>query len=182
MTVTDPAGNTTELPLTFPPVAKGDQNLSSFRYTPATVTLGDLAPTLTAPGTPGTVSYSAEPEAVCTVDASGELTLVGLGECEVTATAEETDNYLGAMVTRTVTVQSPPLDLNVASIAGDDTVNIVEKRDGFTISGDTGSEGGVMVSVTIGSQSLPRTTTSDGSGAWSVDVSGETRPTSPVRT
>ena len=171
VTVIDTAGNPAEVLLPFPAVDKGEQSLEGFQYTPATVTLSGSVPILTAPtGTPGTVSYSATPEAVCTVDAnSGELTLVGLGQCEVTATAEETANYLVAMLTRTVTVQSPPLELNVGLIAGDDTVNIAEKRDGFAISGDTGSEGGVEVSVTIGSQSA-LTATSDAGGAWSVNV------------
>ena len=59
--------------------------------------------------------------------------------------------------------------LNLDAIAGDDTVNIAEQAAGFAISGDTGSEAGVSVSVTIGSQS-PLTATSAAGGAWSVDV------------
>ena len=144
VTVTDTAGNSDTVSITFPPVDRGIQSLSRFQYTPDTVTLSD-PPTLTAPtGTPGAVSYSAMPETVCMVDAmSGALTLVGLGECEVTATAAETDDYLGAMLTRTVIVQLPPLELNVDDdIAGDDTVNIAEKEAGFAITGDTGSEAG----------------------------------------
>ena len=61
------------------------------------------------------------------------------------------------------------LALNLDTIATDDTVNIAEKADGFTISGDTGSEGGVSVSVTVGSQS-PLAATSAANGTWSVDV------------
>ena len=92
----------------------------------------------------------------------------------MTATAEVTENYNESPpVTTTVTVQLAPLVLNIRDIAGDDTVNIAEKAAGFMISGDTGSEGGVEVSVTIGSQSSPLTTTSDGGGAWSVRVPTE---------
>ena len=61
------------------------------------------------------------------------------------------------------------LALNLDAIAGDDTVNIAEKGRRFTISGDTGSEAGVSVSVTIGTES-PLTATSDAGGAWSVAV------------
>ena len=101
---------------------------------------------------------------------SGALTLVGPGTCTVTATAAGTDNYNEVAVTATVTAEAADtLVLNLDDIAGDDTVNIAEKRDGFVISGDTGSEVGVTVSVTIGSQS-PLTTTSAAGGAWSVSV------------
>ena len=41
------------------------------------------------------------------------------------------------------------LVLNVDAIAGDNRVNIAEKAAGFSISGDTGSEGGVSVTVTV---------------------------------
>ena len=61
------------------------------------------------------------------------------------------------------------LALSVGAIATDNTVNIAEKTAGFAISGATGSEGGVAVSVTIGSQS-PLIATSDSNGAWSVTV------------
>ena len=58
--------------------------------------------------------------------------------------------------------------LNVGPIAGDDIVNIAEKATGFAISGDTGTEAGVSVTVTVGGTDL--TTTSDANGAWVVSV------------
>ena len=61
------------------------------------------------------------------------------------------------------------LALNLDTIATDNTVNIAEKAAGFAIGGDTGSEAGVTVSVTIGTES-PLTATSAAGGAWSVDV------------
>ena len=64
---------------------------------------------------------------------------------------------------------SGTLALTVDTIATDNTVNIAEKTAGFAISGTTGSEGGVAVSVTIGAQS-PLSDTSDNNGAWSVTV------------
>ena len=60
------------------------------------------------------------------------------------------------------------LVLTLDAIAGDDTVNIAEKAAGFAISGATGSEGGVSVTVTVGTTEL--TATSAAGGAWSVDV------------
>ena len=86
---------------------------------------------------------------MCTVDPnSGVLTLVGVGECEVTVTAADTADYNEATATYTVTVQEGTLSLNLNAIATDDTVNIAEKATGFGIGGDTGSVGGVTVTVT----------------------------------
>ena len=171
VTVTDTAGNTVDVPIAFPAVAKGDQTLTGFAYSPATVTYGDTAPAVTAPdGVQTTLSYSATPATVCTVDAStGALTLAGLGECAVTATAAGTANYNEATAAFTVTVQAAgALALTLDTIAGDDAVNIAEKAAGFAISGATGSEGGVSVTVTVGTTEL--TATSGAGGAWSVDV------------
>ena len=171
VTVTDPAGNTVDVPIAFPAVAKGDQTLTGFAYSPATVTYGDTAPTVTAPsGVQTTLSYSAAPATVCTVDAStGALTLVGAGDCNITATAAGAANYNEATAAFTVTVQAAGvLALNLDTIAGDDTVNIAEKAAGFAISGAAGSQGGVSVTVTVGGTEL--TATSTAGGAWSVDV------------
>ena len=171
VTVTDTAGNTDTVDITFPAVSKGDQTLTGFAYSPATVTYGDTAPAVTAPsGVQTTLSYSAAPSDVCTVEAStGALTLVGVGECVITATAAGAADYNEATAAFTVTVQAAgALALTLDAIAGDDTVNIAEKAAGFAISGDTGSEGGVSVTVTVGS--TPLTATSDSGGAWSVAV------------
>ena len=46
-------------------MAKGDQTLTGFAYSPATVTYGDTAPAVTAPGgVQTTLSYSATPVTV----------------------------------------------------------------------------------------------------------------------
>ena len=168
VTVTDTAGNPTTVSLAFPAVDKGDQTLTGFAYSPDTVTFGDTAPTVTAPtGAQTTLAYTATPSSVCSVDSgTGALTLAGVGSCVVTVTAESSANYNQETATFTVTVQDT-LALSVDAIATDNTVNIAEKTAGFAISGTTGSEGGVSVSVTIGSQS-PLTASSDNNGAWSV--------------
>ncbi len=171
VTVTDTAGNTATVDITFPAVAKGDQTLTGFAYSPATVTYGDTVPAVTAPGgVQTTLAYSATPATVCTVDPStGALTLVEVGACNITATAAGAANYNEATAAFTVTVQAAgALALTLDAIAGDDTVNIAEKAAGFAISGATGSQGGVSVTVTVGTTEL--TATSTAAGAWSVDA------------
>ena len=156
-------------------VAKGEQPLTGFGYSPATVNFGDAAPTLTAPtGAQGTLSYTATPAEVCTVNAtSGALTLDGAGDCVVTATAEATANYNDATLDFTVTVQAVgTLVLNLDPIAGDDTVNLAEHEAGFTITGDTGTEAGVAVTVTVavGGAELTATSSNATPATWSVTV------------
>ena len=115
---------------------------------------------MTAPrGAVGTLGYTATPSRVCTVNATtGALTIAGVGDCAVTATAAGTDHYNEATAMYTVTVNAAgTLSLNLNAIAGDGTVNIAEKTAGFSISGDTGTEAGVTVSVAIGLTTLTGT-------------------------
>ena len=110
---------------------------------------------------------------MCGVDPStGALTLVGAGVCEITATAAGSDDYNEAIATYPVTVQAAgALVLNLDAIATDDIINIAEKGTGFTISGDTGSEGGVSVTVTLGDTELTATSADDaGTATWTVSV------------
>ncbi|WP_428098668.1 putative Ig domain-containing protein [Candidatus Rariloculus sp.] len=178
VTVSDTAGNTDTVNIEFPAVAKGTQTLTGFAYSPASVQFGDDAPTLTGPsGAQTTLSYSVSADSVnvCGVAATtGVLTLNGVGACAVTVTAAGTDNYNEASVTVTVTVQSTGnLVLNVGVIASDDTINIAEKAAGFDITGDTGTEAGVDVTVQIGTGTLTDTSADDaGTATWSVSVPG----------
>ena len=171
VTVTDTAGNPTTVSLAFPAVDKGDQTLTGFAYSPDTVTFGNTAPTVTAPrGAQTTLEYSATPSTVCTVDSgTGALTLAGVGSCVVTVTAESSANYNQETATFTVTVQDT-LALSVDAIATDNTVNIAEKTAGFAISGATGSEAGVAVTVTVGSMELSATSAEADPATWSVTV------------
>ena len=111
VTVSDSANdNTATVTITFPAVAKGDQTLSGFSYSSSSATIGSSTPTVTSPSAArGTVSYSASPSSVCTVNSSsGALTLIGAGTCRITATAASTTNYNQATATFTVTVQPVP--------------------------------------------------------------------------
>ena len=174
VTVSDGAGNTATVGITLPLVAKGDQPLSGFRYSSETVTFGATAPTLTAPrGAVTTLGYTASPNTVCTVHAAtGALTIVAVGSCEITATAAGNANYNEATARFTVTVEAAgQLVLNLHVMAGDGTVNRAEKAAGFSISGDTGSEAGVSVTVAVGATTLPATSADEsGTAVWSVDV------------
>ena len=173
VTATDTAGNTATVDIAFPAVEKGDQTLTGFQYSASSVAFGSAAPTVTAPSSVlTTLSYAATPATVCTVDAgTGALRLVGPGSCAVTATAASTDDYNEATATFTVTVQSAGnLVLNVGDIAADDTINIAEKAAGFAIAGDTGSEGGVTVTVTVGATELTATSADADPATWSVSV------------
>ena len=173
VTVSDSGGNSATVSITFPAVAKGDQTLSGFSYSASSVTFGSAAPTLTAPGgAQGALSYAATPSTVCTVDAAtGALTLEGVGSCEVTVTAAATANYNEATASYTVTVQTTgSLLLNLDTIAGDDVINIAEKADGFVISGDTGTEGDVSVTVGVGGTNLTATSSTSDPAIWSVNV------------
>ena len=160
LTVTDTAGNSATVDLTFPAVAKGEQTLTGFAYRPATLTFGADPPALTAPaGAVTALTYSTATPDVCTVDAgTGVLTLVGgVGACTVTVTAPPSNDYHEGTATFTVTVRAvDTLELTLDTIAGDDTVNITEQADGFSIRGTTGTEAGVTVSVTVGTATADR--------------------------
>ena len=62
-------------------------------------------------------------------------------------------------------------------VAGDNTVNIAEKTDGFTISGATGAEAGVSVTLTLGTETFAAVTSAKVQGAtdatWSVTGAGQ---------
>ena len=174
VTVGDAAGNTATATIIFPAVDKGDQALTGFQYSPSSVTYGSATvPAVTAPtGVLTTLSYLATPADVCTVEpTSGALTLAGAGDCEIAATAAGSDDYNEATVGYTVTVQAAgALVLNLDAIATDDIINIAEKASGFTISGDTESEGGVSVTVTLGDTELTATSADADPAIWSVSV------------
>ena len=180
VTVTDEAGNIDTVDIVFLAVAKGDQRLTGFAYSASSVTFGSTAPTVTEPTgamTPLSYTLSEDSESLCSVDPNtGALTDLAVGACVVIVTAEGTANYNEASATFTVTVSSAGnLVLNVNLITTDNIINIAEHTDGFAISGDTGSEAGVAVTVTLGGTSLPAATSADvaGTATWSVPVPGD---------
>ena len=170
--LTDTAGNTTSVSLTFPAVAPGLQMLTGFAYNPDTVTLGQPAPVVTAPTgevAGSTLSYASSDTNICTVDAdTGALTLVNAGPCVITVTASETANYEEATDTFTIMVFRVPVMVSLnANIAGDNGVNIAERAAGFDITGTVDT--GATVNVTLGSRSTVRPATVTGT-TWVVAI------------
>ena len=177
VTVADRAGNAATVDIAFPAVAKGDQDLSGFGYSTATITYGAAAPVLAAPTLldSAALTYTSSTTGVCTVADDGALTILTDGACTVTASAAATSNYNAAAATFSVTVNpAGALSLSVAAVAGDNTVNISEKTAGFTISGATGTEAGVSVTVKLGTETFAAVTSAKVGGAtdatWSVPV------------
>ena len=93
--------------------------------------------------------------------------VVGDNAIVVTVTAE---NGVTQTYTVRVTRAAGALVLTLDAIAGDGTVNIAEKAAGFEIGGDTGSEGGVSVTVTLGDTELTATSADADPATWSVSV------------
>ena len=78
ITLRDGAGNPTNVEIIFPMVAMGSQTLDGFAYGAGTATVGQTAPTVTAPTgavVGSTLSYSTTSAGICTVNSStGALT------------------------------------------------------------------------------------------------------------
>ena len=177
VTVADRAGNSATVDIALPAVAKGAQDLSGFAYAPASLNYGAAAPVLAAPTLldSAALTYTSSTTGVCTVADDGALTILTDGACTVTVAAAATSNYNAAEASATVTVNpAGALSLSVAAVAGDNTVNISEKTAGFTISGATGTEAGVSVTLTLGTETFAAVTSAKVQGAtdatWSVTV------------
>ena len=175
ITLTDTNGNAGTVDLTLPAVDRGSQTLTGFIYSAATATVGQTAPTVTAPTgavAGSTLSYSTSDTAICTVDAAGALTLVDAGTCTVTVTAAQTANYNEATASFTITVNAAgavSVTLN-DPIADDNIVNIAEQRDGFAITG--AADAGATVTVTVGGMAVASTATAAADDTWTITVPG----------
>ena len=82
-----------------------------------------------------------------------------------------------ATKTYTLTVsRASAINLNINVVATDNVINIAEKRTGFSIGGDTGTDLGVSVTVSIGGIELSATSADsndsddDSTATWSVNV------------
>ena len=110
VTVTDAAGNTGTVGHRLPGGGEGHAEPERVRLQPRRGDggrCGSDAERAPPPGAVGALSYATGDAGVCTVDAAtGALTLVGVGECVITATAAGTDDYEEAAATFTVTVRA----------------------------------------------------------------------------
>ena len=91
-----------------------------------------------------------------------------------TATVTVHDSAGNTAHTRLMFPAAKPILLRVTTVAGDGTVNIAEKAEGFVVSGDTGPVAGVDVSVQVGTAKLGPVLSADddgdGTATWSVRV------------
>ncbi|MCY4488726.1 MAG: putative Ig domain-containing protein, partial [Deltaproteobacteria bacterium] len=125
---------------------------------------------------PATLTFTATDWATAqpvTVTGVDDAAVDGDQEYEIAIVVTSTDaGYNGLSVGAvTVTNADDELALTVGTVADDDVVNIAEKATGFAVSGATGSEAGVGVTVRIGSGTL--TATSDAGGAWTATVGAD---------
>ena len=147
--LTDEAGNTEDLlPITFPIVAMGSQTLTGFTYSSSTAMVGQPAPTVTPPtgAVAGSILSYTTTSAVCTVSATGALTLVAAGDCVIMVTASATTNYNEATDTFTITVSGAALP-SISIAAG--TAVTEGTAATFTLTADPAPAGDLTVTVTV---------------------------------
>ncbi|MBR3143651.1 hypothetical protein IKF12_00370 [Candidatus Saccharibacteria bacterium] len=123
-------------------VAKEEQTVTIGSVTNTTVnaTYGDTGIAYTASTTgDGTISYASGTESVATVDANGAITIVGVGDAVITATASETATYASASASYTLHVSKKTISLTGAT---------VESRD------YDGTTDAVVTNVTVSDSSL----------------------------
>ena len=183
--LTDTAGNPTDVSLTFPAVAMGSQTLAGFAYSAATATVGQPAPTVSAPTgavAGSSLRYASGDPNICTVDAgTGVLTPVAAGACVITVTASATTNYQAATATFTVTITAMAAP-TTAGVTVTPTVLTVAENDGtatYTVVLDSLPTANVVIVVasddsnvaTVAPTSLTFTT-SNGTTPQTVTVTG----------
>ena len=129
----------------------------SFAQTSVNKYLGDEPFTNLATTTgDGTISYRSNKTSVATVDANtGLVTIVGVGKATITATAAESDNYLSASKSYTLTVSNKPTQ----------TVSFVSS----SVEKDLGDEPFTNLATTTGDGEI--TYSSDNTNVATVDAS-----------
>ncbi len=181
------AGEVLPVPLTFTGTAT--------RNTDYTVACPDTLPTgvscnnLNTAATP-TVTFTGPAAMAVTVtltsttdnttESGGETVDIGLGTLNASSGTNLGGGAAGTDNLDTFTINDPPaagaLPLTLAAIATDNTINLAERAAGFAISGTTGSEAGVAVTVTV-TASKNGLTAAAVTRALTVDLSAPTAPT-----
>ena len=101
-------------------VAKLPQTVTIADVTNTTVnkTYGDAEFTYTAETDgDGEITFTSSNEPVATVDANGKVTIVGVGDADITATASETDAYAGGSAKYTVHVDKKTITFDNATVS-----------------------------------------------------------------
>lgn len=76
----------------------------------------DTAFSVSASATNGTIAYTSSNPAVATVDSTGEVTIVGLGNTTITASVPASSTYLGGSASKLLTVSKQPNVITFAVI------------------------------------------------------------------
>lgn len=123
---------------TYTVTKKQIQSNFQFASDPISKTYGNDSFTMTATGAAegSTVSYESSDPNVATVDNTGKVTIVGAGEATITATAAETEDYVSANKSYTLTVAQAELTIT----AKDQSAYIGDKvpelgADSYTVTG-----------------------------------------------
>ena len=147
---------------------------------PASLNVGEPITTMSPSSRSGIAAFSATglPAGLAINPSTGAISgtpaAANAGTAAATVTVSDAaGNTATVSITFPAVAATGTLVLNLDTIAGDNTVNIAEKAAGFTISGDTGTEVGVSVSVAIGAETLTAISGDDnGIATWSVSVPG----------
>lgn len=129
------------------PVVKHTQQIS-FSKTSVECYINDTFTEPVLSGNKTTVTYSSSDEKVATVDAaSGKVTILSAGKTEITATAEESEEYKPATAKYTLTVNKHTQNLSFEK--GSYSVLLADK-DSFPSPEVNGAETPVSYSITLG--------------------------------
>lgn len=129
------------------PVVKHTQQIS-FSKTSVECYINDTFTEPILSGNKTTVTYSSSDEKVATVDAaSGKVTILSAGKTEITATAEESEEYKTATAKYTLTVNKQTQNLSFEK--GSYSVLLADK-DSFVSPGVNGAKTPVSYSITLG--------------------------------
>ena len=94
----------------------------------------------------GTVTYSSDNEEVATVDEEGQVTIVGVGTANITATVEDSDNF-------TYETKSASYQLTVSAKSLEDAMVNVDATQTYTYTGSA-IEPNVTVTLAVGGEAL----------------------------
>ncbi|PKA30673.1 hypothetical protein CWR41_12490 [Cedecea lapagei] len=102
-----------------------------------------------------------------TVPAADVAGLADGAHYQVSVSAQDSAGN-SASATHTVSVDTTPPVVSIATLAGDDVLNAVEQQQPLTIHGSSSAEAGQMVTVTLGSKTYTAQIASD--GTWTLNV------------
>ena len=123
--------------------------------------------TVTLNGKNYTANIQSDGSWTTTVPAADVAGLADGAHYQVSVSAQDSAGN-SASATHTVSVDTTPPVVSIATLAGDDVLNAVEQQQPLTIHGSSSAEAGQMVTVTLGSKTYTAQIASD--GTWTLNV------------